>query len=96
MPAIVDNLAHELGHLLGLSDQNRPECSRFIMSGARRREGGSYQPRFIQQSECSFVLSRWQQSREAKFAVEVASRPSTRLTGDFTGLNFRPNERLSP
>lgn len=49
-----DNVAHELGHLLGLQD--RPVgCSNYIMSQTAFTAAGSYVERSIQTSECRKV-----------------------------------------
>jgi hypothetical protein len=50
----LDNLTHELGHLLGLQDQGT-SCSGYIMSQAALTSSGAYIDRTLRQSECDKV-----------------------------------------
>jgi hypothetical protein len=47
-----DTAAHELGHTIGLKDQNSPNCSGYAMDQLRFDSSGVYQPRSVQPSEC--------------------------------------------
>lgn len=52
---LLDTLAHEFGHLLGLKDQYDAGCSGFIMSQGSFTSGGSYIDRIVRSGECQKV-----------------------------------------
>ena len=56
---LVEVLAHELGHALGLFDQRAAGCSDRIMGQLVRRADGSIAPRAIHAEECSAVGRRF-------------------------------------
>jgi hypothetical protein len=51
---VAETVAHELGHLLGLTDQglDGESCNGYIMSQVRRTANGQVVPRYVQGSEC--------------------------------------------
>jgi hypothetical protein len=56
---LVEILAHELGHALGLYDQRAPQCSTRIMGQLVRRFDGSIAAREIHGEECRAVAQRF-------------------------------------
>lgn len=68
------NLAHELGHALGLGDGARgPACERGIMAGVSSRNGHL---RAVTAEECRLVGSRWLTFAERRPESEVESVPA--------------------
>jgi hypothetical protein len=56
---LVEILAHELGHALGLFDQRAPECGQRIMGQLVRRADGSIAARSVHAEECAAVAARF-------------------------------------
>ena len=56
---LVEILAHELGHALGLFDQRAPECRGRIMGQLVRRGDGSIAARSVHAEECAAAASRF-------------------------------------
>ncbi len=59
-----DTVAHELGHLLGLTDQREASCNGFIMNQVAMTRTGDYIDRRVRSEECDLVARTNQTPQE--------------------------------
>ena len=65
---LAQNLAHELGHVLGLADAPEiPECSPYIMSDM---DSDNLYRRSVTAQECRAIASRWLRAPEDRLALK--------------------------
>lgn len=74
-PVVLDTLAHEFGHLLGLQDQYDTNCNGYIMSQAGFTPSGNYVDRHVRSNECEKVAEVNKTPAE-QLAAECAENPS--------------------
>jgi hypothetical protein len=88
---LVEIVAHELGHVLGLADQRAPECAGAIMGQLVRARSGEIAPRRITAAECRAVERRLLTLAERRAGGRGAAERSAALgTGSAPAASAPP------